>query len=151
MYVIFRVPPYHRNVARAILKAPKFYFYDTGQVLGDQGTRLENLTACALVKEIEFMTDCFGEEFDLSYVKTKDGKEIDFLVSRGGSPHLLLEVKWADNRPSGNFSSFEKYFPGIQQTQIVKELDREKTYPSGLEIRQAERWLTTLSFSGHDQ
>lgn len=147
MYVIFRVPPYHRNVARAILKAPKFYFYDTGQVLGDQGIRLENATACALVKEMQFMTDCFGEEFNLSYVRTKDGKEIDFLVSREDSPHLLLEVKWADDRPSGAFSSFEKYFPGIKQTQIVKELNREKTYPGGLEIRQAQEWLATLSLS----
>jgi len=147
MYVIFRVPPYHRNVARAILKAPKFYFYDTGQVLGDQGTRLENLTACALVKEIEFMADCYGEEFDLSYVKTKDGREIDFLLSRGDAPHLLLEVKWADNKPSGAFRSFEKNFPGVHQTQIVKQLDRERTYPGGLEIRQAETWLAGLSFS----
>ena len=52
MYIIFRVTPYHRNLARALLKSPKFYFYDTGQVLGDGGVRLENLTACALLKEI---------------------------------------------------------------------------------------------------
>jgi predicted AAA+ superfamily ATPase len=29
MYVIFRVGPFHRNIARSILKAPKYYFYDT--------------------------------------------------------------------------------------------------------------------------
>ena len=32
MYVLFKVPPFHKNIARAIQKAPKFYFYDTGQV-----------------------------------------------------------------------------------------------------------------------
>ena len=37
MYVIFKVPPFHKNVARAIQKAPKFYFHDTGQVSGEQG------------------------------------------------------------------------------------------------------------------
>ncbi len=50
MYVIFKVGPFHRNIARSILKAPKYYFYDTGQVIGDSGIKLENLTACALLK-----------------------------------------------------------------------------------------------------
>lgn len=42
MYVLFKVSPLHKNIARAIQKTPKFYFYDTGQVLGDQGVKLEN-------------------------------------------------------------------------------------------------------------
>jgi len=33
MYVIFKVPPFHKNIARAIQKTPKFYFYDTGQAI----------------------------------------------------------------------------------------------------------------------
>ena len=45
MYVIFRVTPFHKNIARSILKTPKFYFYDTGQVVGDPGAKLENLVA----------------------------------------------------------------------------------------------------------
>ena len=57
MYVIFRVPPFHKNVARAILKSPKYYFYDTGQIDGDAGTKMENLVACALLKEIHFQVE----------------------------------------------------------------------------------------------
>jgi predicted AAA+ superfamily ATPase len=145
LYVIFRVAPYHRNVARALLKAPKFYFYDTGQVVGDPGARLENFVACSLLKEIQFMTDCYGEEYGLSYVRTKEGKEIDFLVTREERPHLLIEVKWAKNRPSENFGAFAKFFPGIRQIQLVKKLDRERSYPSGVEIRRAHSWLAGLS------
>jgi len=55
MYIIFRIGPFHRNIARSILKAPKYYFYDTGQVIGDSGIKLENLTACALLKEIHYI------------------------------------------------------------------------------------------------
>jgi predicted AAA+ superfamily ATPase len=40
MYVIFKVSPYHRNIARAVLKQPKYYFYDVAQVNGDNGVRL---------------------------------------------------------------------------------------------------------------
>ena len=78
MYVIFRVPPFHKNIARSILKSPKFYFYDTGQVVGDSGAKLENLVACALLKEIHYLEDCHGEEKFLYYLKNKDGREVDF-------------------------------------------------------------------------
>jgi len=39
MYVLFKVPPFHKNIARAIQKAPKFYFFDTGQVIGDSSNK----------------------------------------------------------------------------------------------------------------
>jgi predicted AAA+ superfamily ATPase len=145
MYVVFSVRPFHRNIARSLLKAPKYYFYDTGQVLGHKGVKLENLTACALLKEIHFLEDCFGEWLRLHYLKTKNDREIDFFVSRDDVPLMLVEVKWADGNLSRNFSVFEKYFPGIKKVQIVKELAREKTYPGGAEVRLAANWLADFS------
>ena len=71
MYIIFRIGPFHRNIARSILKAPKYYFYDTGQVIGDSGVKLENLTACALLKEIHYIEDCYGEEAELIFSQNK--------------------------------------------------------------------------------
>lgn len=147
MYVIFRVTPYHRSIARSLLKTPKFYFYDTGQVIGDSGVRLENLTACALLKEIQYCEDCLGEEMQLHYLQTKDGREIDFFISRDSLPHMMLEVKWADSNLSRNFSIFDRYFPGIDKIQLVRNLVREKTYPDGTEIRRAHTWLSAFSFA----
>jgi predicted AAA+ superfamily ATPase len=86
MYVIMMVPPFHKNIARAIQKAPKFYFYDTGQVKSDPGTKLENTVACAIQKEIHFRKDCFGEERKLYYLRNKDGKEVDFCIATNGIP-----------------------------------------------------------------
>ena len=147
MYVIFRVGPFHRNIARTILKAPKYYFYDTGQVIGDSGIKLENLTACALLKEIHYIEDYFGEQAQLYYLKTKDNREIDFFVTRKEAPFLMAEVKWADTSPSRNFTVFSKFFPRVRKVQIVKELDRQKTYPDGLEIRAAHNWLADFSLA----
>jgi len=42
--VIFAVRPYHRNIARSILKEAKYYFYDTGAVEGDMGPRSKHQT-----------------------------------------------------------------------------------------------------------
>lgn len=145
MYVIFKVPPFHKNIARAIQKAPKYYFYDTGQVLGDSGIMLENAVACAIHKEIHFREDCFGEERTLFYVKNKEGKEIDFCVASNNIPSLLLEVKWNDNSLSPNFKQFRNFFPDVKMVQISKTLNREKTFPGGEELRNASKWLSELS------
>ena len=146
MYVLFKISPFHKNIARAIQKAPKFYFYDTGQVIGDQGIKLENAVACAIQKELHFREDCLGEEGKLYYVKNKDGKEIDFCISKNDTPSLLVEVKWNDNNLSPNFEIFKKFFPEIKMVQISKKLNREKTFPNGAEIRLASNWLSELNF-----
>ena len=61
LYVVFRVSPHHRNVDRSLLKAPKYYFYDSAMALGDDGARLENLVAGALLKEVHRLQDVEGD------------------------------------------------------------------------------------------
>ncbi|MCD4652589.1 DUF4143 domain-containing protein [bacterium] len=142
MNVIFKISPYHKNVARAIQKAPKYYFFDTGQVIGDSGIKLENTVACALQKEIHFREDCYGETRTLCYLKNKEGREIDFLVTSESGPGIMIEVKWKDETLSSNFQLFRKFFPQVRMIQVVKKLKREKTFPSGVEIRKAHGWLS---------
>jgi hypothetical protein len=57
----------------------------------------------------------------------------------------MIEAKWSDSAKSANFSFFEKYIKGIKKIQIVKELQREKTYPDGTEIRAAKNWLSEIN------
>jgi len=147
MYVIFKILPFHKNISRSILKSPKYYFYDTGQVIGDQGIKLENLVACSLLKELHLREDCLGEKWDFYYLKNKDGKEIDFLLVSREKPAFMIEVKWSDEERSPNFSFFEKYVKGVKKVQLVKELKREKTYPDGTEIRSVQRWLAEINLA----
>ena len=144
LYIIFPVRPHHRNVARSILKEPKYYLYDTAQVSSGDGAKLENLVACALLKELHRIQDCFGNAVSLNYLRTKEGKEIDFAVVIDGTVKNLIEVKSTDDTPSGNFKTFLKYFPDARSTQLVRSMQRDKTYPDGLEIRNAANWLMDL-------
>ncbi|MFQ5641443.1 MAG: DUF4143 domain-containing protein [bacterium] len=48
LYIIFRIFPYHRNIARSIRKEPKLYFFDTGLIHFNEGTRFENSCAVCL-------------------------------------------------------------------------------------------------------
>jgi len=144
LYVIFRVTPYHKKINRALLKEPKYYFYDIAQV-EDKGARLENLVACALLKELHFIEDTTGEKMGLHFVRTKDGKEIDFVILKNTKPIYLIEIKWASNTPADAFKYFRTYFPDAQQIQLVRELARETSYPSGVRICNLVNWLVNFN------
>lgn len=146
LFVIFRVTPYHKKITRSLLKEPKYYFYDIAQVEDDNGAKLENLVACALLKELHFIEDTKGDKTALHFLRTKDGKELDFLICINAKPTHLIEVKWSDNSPAPGFNHFRKFFPEAKTLQLVKELPREATYPDGLAVRELIPWLTNLNF-----
>ncbi|MBF0396013.1 MAG: ATP-binding protein, partial [Desulfobacterales bacterium] len=80
LYIVFAIYPYSNNIARSILKEPKIYFYDNGLVDGDSGVKYENFIALSLLKSIYLKNDLLGQRKDLKYLRTKEGKEIDFCV-----------------------------------------------------------------------
>ncbi|MEQ1665848.1 MAG: DUF4143 domain-containing protein, partial [Bdellovibrionales bacterium] len=145
-YVLFRVFPYtNRSFIHGIKKSPKIYFYDYCRV-DNNANRLENLVALSLMKEIYFRRDCKGEVFGLNYIRNKQGNEIDFLITKKKKPHMLIEVKESDSEPSPNFKSFEKYVPGVQKVQLVKNLERGFTNKEGISVLPMASWLATMNF-----
>ena len=146
LYVIFKVTPYHKNIARALLKGPKYYFYDNGMVQGDEGSRLENLVACALLKEIQRAQDVNGDDLDLHFIRNKDGQEIDFLITREKRPLQLIEVKWKDDSLSPNFKKF-LVKETLGRVQVVGELAQTKSFAGGERIESAKDFLAGLTFN----
>ncbi len=150
LYVIFKITPYHKNIARSLLKEPKYYFFDLAQVEGDDGAKLENLVALSLLKELHFIEDTMGSDTRLYYLRTKEGKEVDFLVSIDGVPTHLIEVKSTDDALAPGFRHFLPAFQNVSAVQLVKDCAREKTFPNGAEVRSLIPWLTALDLAkGH--
>lgn len=147
-YAIFRVTPYHRNIARALLKEPKFYFFDIPRAK-DEGARLENLVACALLKEIQWLEDTMGYKGKLHYLKTKDGVEIDFLVVLDDQPVVCIEVKMSDDTPSKHFKKFRQFLGDIPCVQLVLNLKREFDTPDKIQVRDLVTYLSTLDLRGY--
>ena len=147
LYVVFAVPPYSRNIARALLKQPKYYFYDNGMVNGDEGARFENLVACALLKEIHRLEDVAGEQLGLHFIRDKDGREIDFVITRNREPEHLVEVKWSDAGLSANLQRFLSDQP-LRRTQLVGEMKQAKSYPGGERVVPARQFLRDLPLMG---
>jgi uncharacterized protein len=142
--IVFAVRPFHKNLARAILKEPKLYFYDSGFVLGGEGIQLENTCAVCLLKHAQYLQDISGEDVDLHYIKTKDGKEIDFALSREGRATHLIEVKLSDDAPSPALALLSKKLPEARAFQLVQNIRREQQR-GNISIFNAAKWLGELS------
>lgn len=144
LHVVFSVRPYHRNVARAILKAPKVYFFDTGLVVGDDGVRLENACAAMLLKHVHFLQDVKGRAVSLHYIRDKEGGEIDLVVCRDNAPVLLVECKHADAAVSRMMANLAARFPQAEALQVVREL-RQEEKRGAVAILRAADWLAGLA------
>ncbi|HWU42932.1 MAG TPA: ATP-binding protein, partial [Bdellovibrio sp.] len=112
LFVIFKVTPYAKDIARTVKKEPKYYFYDTGFVQGEDAQKLENLIACALLKESHFLMDVKGQPYNLHFLKIKGGREIDFVLvpEEKHAKATMIEVKWSDDEVSPNFKLFQGAF-----------------------------------------
>lgn len=142
LYIIFRITPYSRNIARSILKEPKIYFFDNGLVIGDDGVKFENFVALSLLKHVFGKIDYEGENFELKYLRTKDGKEVDFCLTNNNQIVEVIEAKIRDSNISQNLKYFcEKYH--LKGIQIVKELRRERTIGK-IDILKANSYLKKL-------
>ena len=150
LYVIFAVPPFHRNVARALLKQPKYYFYDNGMVIGNDSAKLENLVACALLKEAHRLEDADGERVGVRYIRDKEGREVDFVITKDRVPWHLIEVKWGDTDLSANLRRFLKD-QQVRRTQLVAEMREAESYPSGERVVPAREFLRDLPLLEADQ
>lgn len=142
MYVIFKLTPFHKNIAKSNLLRPKYYFFDVARV-SDKGARLENLVACSLLKECHFRQDCLGEDWSLYYLNKRGEEEVDFALIFEDEVKYAIEVKSSDDSLSKNFRRYQKYISDAQCIQLVKNLKREKTFPAGEEIRNLADWLVS--------
>lgn len=98
IYYCFTIAPYARSFPRALKKGPKLYLYDWSEI-GDEGARFENFTACHLKKACDFYTDTGKGNFDICYLRDKEGHEVDFLILRENKPWMLVETKLSDDQP----------------------------------------------------
>ena len=103
-FLVFRLPPFHANLRKRLVKMPKLYFYDTGLVCWLLGIRTpEQLRAHPLrgavfetwiISEIVKNRTNLGITSGLSFYRDKNGAEADLII---GQPEgvLLVEAKSA--------------------------------------------------------
>lgn len=103
-YIIYLLPPYHKNFSKRIRKSPKLYFIDVGlaaHLIGIQNK--EQLKIHPLKGElfetfvvIEFLKNRFnrGKRSNLHYFRDSSGNEVDLILDTGLQP-VPVEIKSA--------------------------------------------------------
>ena len=105
LYAVFRVPPFGAPRIKAVKKEQKLYFWDWGKV-ENAGSRFENLLAVHLLRFVHWQQDVEGEKWELRYFRDALGREVDFLLLRGGRPWCAMEVKSREQDIDSNLKYF---------------------------------------------
>jgi len=142
LYVMFLVRPYHHRIERALSKTPKLYFYDSGYAK-NEAARFENTCALALLKYVQHLYDVEGKAAELHYIRTKEGREVDFAVAVEANVKWLIEAKLAAGVPSPAFYALAQKFPKAEAFQLVHRL-RQEEFLRGIAVVSAGRWLSEL-------
>jgi hypothetical protein len=142
LYIIFKVTPYSKNIARSLLKLPKIYFFDTALVNGDKGALFENLAAINLLKHVYAKKDYEGKACELHFLRDKEKREVDFAIVTDNKIEMLIEAKYSDNQLRDNLKHFSKQYE-LPAKQIVYHL-RHSHIVEGISIVDAKDFFTSL-------
>lgn len=115
-YVLFLLPPYHKNFNKRITKSPKLYFYETGlacrlllinkpeELINHyaRGPIFENMIISEMQKQIRNK----GDEPHLYFWRDNHGHEVDLLIDRG-TETKAVEIKSGKNVSLNYFSGLD--------------------------------------------
>lgn len=125
-YHCFTLSPWHRNISRSLIKEPKLYLWDWSSVT-DKGARFENMVASHLLKWVHYLTDTGAGSYSLHFIRNKDQKEVDFLVTKNQEPWILVEAKFSGKeRISPALGYFQKETQAPYAFQVAYEMDYMK-------------------------
>jgi uncharacterized protein len=130
LYFGFFVRPYAKDFKRSIRAEPKFYLFDILQIPStSREKRLENLAALHLLKACQYWTDLGEGTFDLHFVRDKEKREVDFLITRQKKPWILIECKSNSLEPSKNLIYFSKILKTDMNFQLVEKQEHDRSWP----------------------
>lgn len=148
-YILFRLPPFYRNIGKRLVKSPKLYFYDTGLVCFLLGIENEKHLASHPLRGVifenmvilEFLKNRYniGKLPRLYFYRDKSQNEVD-LIEEVGTDIYAYEIKAA--------KSFSKEFvrtldylrkiidEDVRSTQVI--------YDGEDEIRSSENGMLNI-------
>ncbi len=140
--VVVVLRPFETNPARELVAMPKVYAFDTGFVYHSRGWKdlrpddLGNLWEHMVLDELLASVD----EDSIHYWRTKDKKEIDFVLKRRGHPAVAIECKWKGREwNAGAYRAFRALHPDACCWVIAQDRDAifERQHDGGFTVIEA--------------
>lgn len=123
----FYLPAFHLSVRKSQRISPKFYLFDTGvkkaleqsldQKVIARTAVFGDLFESFLINEIYRLNSYFEKDFRLSFFATKNNVEVDLVLSKGRSHHLI-EIKSSeriDDVEVRSLNTLSQSFPGVDR------------------------------------
>ncbi len=125
------LPSFHRSIRKRQREAPKFYLFDLGiksalertlklpleKSTSEYGYAFEHF----IILEVFRMCEYLKNDYQLSYLRTKDDAEIDLIIERPGMSDLLLEIKSSTkiaNEDVKTVANFSKSWDRAVESQV---------------------------------
>ena len=143
LYFSFRLPPYTHRAIRGLKKEQKTYLWDWSLV-SDPGPRLENMLASHLLKLCHHLEDVEGRAAKLHYLRDRNGRELDFLVTVDKKPWFAVEAKTTETAIGSPLRYFRDrlHIPHVYQC----VLHGTRTYvQDGVTVVPAYRFLEAVA------
>ena len=118
LFLLRRVPAWHRSGLKRLVRAPKFQFLDSGLLAALQRTdarslerermRLGPLLESFVIGEILKQADLDRHSTTLCHYRDKDQVEVDFVLERHGGSVVGIEVKASATVTPGDFRGLHR-------------------------------------------
>lgn len=144
-FLIFRISPWTKRIARAITKEKKAYLINPA-VIDSEGARFENMVALELHRAISNWNDWGRGDFALHYLRDKEKDEVDFLVSDKNKPLFMVECKLSDDHVPKSLLKFQSALKVPALSLVGKGGIYKRTMNQGLPLMtvSASWWLQGL-------
>lgn len=119
LYYLFEIRPYAGKLARTLRREAKIYLFDYS-LIESPGARFENVVALHLRKLVDHWNDRGEGDYALWYVRDKERREVDFLVTESRKPWMLVETKLADGPVSPALRYYREQFKVPHAIQLVR-------------------------------
>ena len=100
--------------------------------------------ACHLLKWVHYEQDVEGRDLELRYFRDVDRREVDFVVTEGRRPLLLVECKWDDAEVERGLRYLKVRFPDAQAWQVSAVGRQDYVTPEGIRVAPATALLRGL-------
>ena len=115
----FLLEPFHGSVRKRQAQSPKFYLFDPGVKRAltrmltvdlrpgtyDYGRAFEHFIVVEAMRRSAYRKN----DFSFSYLRTKDGAEVDLIVERPGKVPVLVEIKSGDHVDERDTRGLERF------------------------------------------
>lgn len=153
-YLVFRLPPFHSNLSKRLVKTPKLHFYDTGllcYLLGIQnpdqlrqhplrGEIFESWVVSEILKSRVHR----GLPANLFFFRDRKGFELDLIIPQGNTL-ITAEIKSGQTVASDFFTSLNRMERFLSPDPYIQELVKVLVY--GGDIPQKRSKVTVLPWS----